>query len=65
MPLIIYVVQLGIRRTGRWGAYEHYGIKTEIVTVAKSIQVGAVLFDQNLEPKRKGVLSSTWVEEAE
>jgi len=58
--LIIDEVQTGIGRTGRWWAYEHYDIKPDIITVAKSIQIGAVLFDQILEPKRKGVLSSTW-----
>jgi len=50
VPLIIDEVQTGIGRTGRWWAYEHYGIKPDIITVAKSIQIGAVLFDQILEP---------------
>jgi 4-aminobutyrate aminotransferase len=57
VPLIIDEVQTGIGRTGRWWAYEHYDIKPDIITVAKSIQIGAVLFDQILEPKRKEVLS--------
>jgi 4-aminobutyrate aminotransferase len=65
VPLIIDEVQTGIGRTGRWRAYEYYDIKPDIKAVAKSIQIGVVLFDQILEPKRKGVLSSTWVGEAE
>ena len=60
VPLIIDEVQTDFGSTGRWQAYEHYDIKPDIITVAKSIQIGAVLFDQILEPKRKEVLSSTW-----
>jgi len=65
VSLTIDEVQTGIGSTGTWRAYEYYYIKPDIKAVAKSIQIGVVLFDQILEPKRKGVLSSTWLGKAE
>ena len=60
IPLIIDEVQTGLGRTGKWWTYQHYGIKPDIVTIAKALQVGAVVFDKKFEPRRPGVLSSTW-----
>jgi len=60
IPLIIDEVQSGMGRTGKWWAYQHYGIEPDIMTVAKGLQVGAVVFDKSYEPKEPGVLSSTW-----
>ena len=60
IPLIIDEVQTGLGRTGKWWTYQHYDIKPDIVTIAKALQVGAVVFDKKLEPRKPGVLSSTW-----
>lgn len=45
--LIIDEIQTGMARTGKWFAYQHYGIEPDIVTVAKGLgnglPIGAVL----------------------
>jgi 4-aminobutyrate aminotransferase len=48
-------------RTGKWWAYQHYGVEPDIMTVAKAIQVGATVYDKKYDPGESGVLSSTWV----
>lgn len=60
VPLILDEVQSGMGRTGKWWAFEHYGVKPDIITVAKALQVGATLYDRKLDPEEQGVLSSTW-----
>jgi len=60
IPLIIDEVQSGMGRTGQWWAYQHYGIEPDIMTVAKGLQVGAVVYERSYDPGEPGVLSSTW-----
>ncbi len=60
IPLIIDEVQTGMGRTGKWWAYQHYNIIPDIVSVAKALQIGAIVFKKKFEPREKGVLSSTW-----
>jgi len=59
-PLIIDEVQTGIGRTGKWWSFEHYGIKPDIMTAAKSLQVGAVITSKEYDPQEPGAVSSTW-----
>jgi 4-aminobutyrate aminotransferase len=60
IPLIIDEVQTGLARTGKWWAFQHYDIKPDIISIAKALQVGAIVFDKKFEPNQQGVLSSTW-----
>lgn len=41
--LITDEIQCGMGRTGRWFAYQHFGIKPDIVTVAKPLAAGLPL----------------------
>jgi len=60
IPLIIDEIQSGMGRTGKWWSFEHYGVKPDIMTTAKSLQVGAVVSDKKYDPKEPGAVSSTW-----
>lgn len=60
VPLILDEVQSGIGHTGKWWAFEHYGIKPDIMSAAKALQIGATAFNKKIEPKERSALSSTW-----
>jgi 4-aminobutyrate aminotransferase len=59
-PLIIDEIQSGIGRTGKWWSFQHFGVKPDIMTSAKALQVGAVITSKEYEPKEPGAVSSTW-----
>lgn len=59
-PLIIDEIQTGLGRTGKWWSFEHFGVKPDIVTSAKALQVGAVISSKEYDPKEPGAVSSTW-----
>jgi 4-aminobutyrate aminotransferase len=59
-PLIIDEVQSGLGRTGKWWSFEHFGIKPDIITSAKALQVGAVVSSKEYDPQEPGAVSSTW-----
>jgi len=60
VPLILDEVQSGIGHTGKWWAFEHYGIKPDIMSTAKALQIGATAYDKKFDPGQRSVLSSTW-----
>ena len=60
VPLILDEVQSGMGRTGKWWAFEHYGVKPDIMSAAKALQVGMTAYDSRLDPGEQGALSSTW-----
>lgn len=58
--LICDEVQSGIGRTGKWWAFEHYGIKPDIYTAAKALQIGATVANRRTFPPEPSSISSTW-----
>ncbi|MGI0065283.1 MAG: aminotransferase class III-fold pyridoxal phosphate-dependent enzyme [Nitrosotalea sp.] len=60
VPLILDEVQSGIGHTGKWWAFEHYGIKPDIMSTAKALQIGATAFSKKFDLGQRSVLSSTW-----
>ena len=59
-PLIFDEVQSGIGRTGKWWAFEHFGVKPDIMSSAKALQVGATITSKEYKPEVMGSISSTW-----
>ncbi len=60
IPYIADEVQAGMGRTGKWWAYENYGITPDVFSSAKALQVGAVVARREMFPTEAGAISSTW-----
>ncbi len=60
IPYISDEVQAGMGRTGRWWAFEHYGIVPDVFSCAKALQVAAVVSGKGMFPEEPGAISSTW-----
>ncbi|MDE1726370.1 MAG: aminotransferase class III-fold pyridoxal phosphate-dependent enzyme [Thaumarchaeota archaeon] len=60
VPLILDEVQSGLGHTGKWWAFEHYGVTPDIMSTAKALQVGAAIYNKKFEPSDRSALSSTW-----
>lgn len=62
IPLICDEIQSGMGRTGKWWACEHFGIKPDLITSGKALQVGAVVGKKELFPTEPGRIGGTWCE---
>ncbi|AAY80385.1 acetyl ornithine aminotransferase family protein [Sulfolobus acidocaldarius] len=65
IPLIDDEVQMGLGRTGKMFAIEHFNIEPDIITLAKAlggglVPVGATIFRSDLDFKKKGIHSNTF-----
>ncbi|MCX6821809.1 MAG: aspartate aminotransferase family protein [Candidatus Aenigmarchaeota archaeon] len=60
VPLIFDEIQAGMGRTGKWWSFQHYDVEPDIMTVGKSLQVGAVVSSKKYDPNEPGAVSSTW-----
>ena len=65
LVLIVDEVQTGMARTGKWFAYQHYGIEPDVMTLAKSlgggVAIGAIVVKDELAPALKpGTHASTF-----
>ena len=49
--LILDEVVCGVGRTGKWFGYQHYGIKPDIVTMAKGVASGYAAISCTVTPK--------------
>lgn len=64
--LILDEVQSGMGLTGKWWAYEHYGIKPDMITFGKKVQVGGFACNSRIDEapnnvfKQSGRINSTW-----
>jgi 4-aminobutyrate aminotransferase len=60
VPYVSDEVQAGMGRTGKWWAFEHYGVRPDVFASAKALQIGAVVARKKWFPSESGALSSTW-----
>ena len=59
IPLISDEVQSGMGRTGKWWAIQNYNVEPEVISAAKTLQVGATIANRKFFPE-PGSISSTW-----
>ena len=60
IPYVADEVQSGMGRTGKWWAFQHYGIVPDVFSSAKALQVGACVARKSFFPDVPGSISSTW-----
>ena len=61
IPLIVDEIQSGLGRTGKWFAFEHFGIEPDVIILGKTLRVGATMARMEMFPKETGRLGGTWV----
>jgi 4-aminobutyrate aminotransferase len=60
IPLVVDEIQSGLGRTGRWFAFEHFGIVPDVITLGKTLRVGATATRSSMAPGQSGRLGGTW-----
>jgi 4-aminobutyrate aminotransferase len=60
IPLIVDEIQSGLGRTGKWFAFEHFGIVPDVLTLGKALRVGATVTRSEMAPDQSGRLGGTW-----
>jgi len=60
IPIVLDEVQSGLGRTGKWFAFEHYGIKPDVLCLGKTLRVGATVAPRHMYPEGSGRLGGTW-----
>jgi 4-aminobutyrate aminotransferase len=60
IPLIVDEIQSGLGRTGKWFAFEHFGIVPDLIALGKTLRVGATVARNELAPDQAGRLGGTW-----
>ena len=60
IPLIVDEIQSGLGRTGRWFAFEHFGIKPDVIVLGKTLCIGATVSRMEMFPEEQGRFGGTW-----
>lgn len=60
IPLIVDEIQSGLGRTGKWFAFEHFHIEPDVITLGKTLRVGATMARMEMFPKEQGRFGGTW-----
>ncbi|MBW1817982.1 MAG: aminotransferase class III-fold pyridoxal phosphate-dependent enzyme, partial [Deltaproteobacteria bacterium] len=60
IPLVLDEIQSGLGRTGKWFAFEHFGIQPDVLCLGKTLRVGATVAPRSMYPEGSGRLGGTW-----
>jgi len=60
IPLIVDEIQSGLGRTGKWFAFEHFGIEPDVIVLGKTLRVGATVARMEMFPEDNGRFGGTW-----
>ncbi|WP_224364184.1 diaminobutyrate--2-oxoglutarate transaminase family protein [Hyalangium versicolor] len=65
IPLIIDEIQSGCGRTGRWLAFEHFGIEPDVIVLSKALgglgmPIAVILYDRKLDVWKPGAHTGTF-----
>jgi 4-aminobutyrate aminotransferase len=60
IPLVVDEIQSGLGRTGKWFAFEHFDMVPDVITLGKTLRVGATVARNDMAPDQAGRLGGTW-----